>query len=82
MAKALRLKVISKSETRARGVIVAGPNLEGKFVRGIDRAQPDLECGQCGGIIAKWISAPDLATRLKSTAMNCAGCGAINAFAL
>ena len=82
MAKPLRLKVISKSESDARGVIVADPNLEGELVRGIDRVQPDLECGQCGGIIAKSISRADLATRLKSTAMNCAGCNAINVFAL
>jgi hypothetical protein len=61
------------SETQPRGVLVAGPNLEGEFVRGIGRAQPDLECGQCGGITAKWISLADLATRLKSTAMKLRG---------
>lgn len=82
MAKPLRLKVISNAEAHSRGVIVSDSNLKGEFVRGIDRTQPDLECGKCGGIIAKWISLADLATRLKSPAMNCEGCGAINAFAL
>jgi hypothetical protein len=82
MAMPLRLKITSKSEADARGLIVASPNLEGELVRGIDRVQPDLECGQCGKIIANCISLADLAIRLKSTAMNCAGCGAINAFAL
>jgi hypothetical protein len=82
MAKPLRLKVISNSEAHSRGIIVSDPNLKGEFVRGIDRTQPDLECGKCGGIIAKSISPADLAARLKSRAMNCEGCGAINAVAL
>ena len=48
MAKPLRLKVISKSESDTHGVVVAGPNLEGELVRGIDRVQPELECSQSG----------------------------------